>query len=117
MLPAELAFYSASSEHSCVCFISETLKPAEHAWVASYQIYSGIQLKPYSLCCIQLKLGTVFFRPVEDNSMCYGKVKPLLLQIEDVSDKIDAAVEPVIEALEKDFKPNPTSSTGPDAKE
>uniref|UniRef100_K3ZX53 Uncharacterized protein n=1 Tax=Setaria italica TaxID=4555 RepID=K3ZX53_SETIT len=36
-------------------------------------------------------------------------------KIEEVSDKIDAAVEPVIEALEKDFKPNPTSSTGSDA--
>ena len=106
MLPAKLAFYLASSEHSCVCFISETLRPAEHAWVASYQIYSGIQLK----------LETVFFRPVKDNSMYYGKVKPLLLQIEDMSEKIDAAMEPIIEALEKDFKPNPTSSTGSDAK-
>ena len=48
--------------------------------------------------------------------MYYGKVKPLLLQIEDMSDKIDAAVEPIIEALEKDFKPNPPSSTGSDAK-
>jgi 2-polyprenyl-3-methyl-5-hydroxy-6-metoxy-1,4-benzoquinol methylase len=45
------------------------------------------------------------------------KVEAVIKKIEDVSDKIDAAVEPVIEALEKDFKPNPTSSTGPDAKE
>ncbi|PUZ71091.1 hypothetical protein GQ55_2G287200 [Panicum hallii var. hallii] len=44
------------------------------------------------------------------------KVEAVIKKIEDVSDKIDAAVEPVIEALEKDFKPNPTSSTGPDAK-
>ncbi|CAN6196264.1 unnamed protein product [Urochloa humidicola] len=35
--------------------------------------------------------------------------------IKKVSDKIDAAVEPVIEALEKDFKSKPTSSTGSDA--
>jgi len=37
------------------------------------------------------------------------------MQIEEVSEKIDAAVEPVIEELEKDFKPNPKSSTGSDA--
>ncbi|OEL27808.1 hypothetical protein BAE44_0011175 [Dichanthelium oligosanthes] len=43
------------------------------------------------------------------------KVEAVITKIEDVSDKIDAAVEPVIEALEKDFKPNPTSSTGSDA--
>jgi hypothetical protein len=30
------------------------------------------------------------------------------MQVEELSDKIDAAVEPVvIEELEKDFKPNP----------
>ncbi|RCV12057.1 hypothetical protein SETIT_2G237800v2 [Setaria italica] len=43
------------------------------------------------------------------------KVEVVIKKIEEVSDKIDAAVEPVIEALEKDFKPNPTSSTGSDA--
>lgn len=37
------------------------------------------------------------------------------MQIEEVSEKIDDAVEPVIEELEKDFKPNPTSSTESDA--
>jgi len=44
------------------------------------------------------------------------KVEAVIKKIEDMSDKIDAAVEPIIEALEKDFKPNPTSSTGSDAK-
>ncbi|CAL5063943.1 unnamed protein product [Urochloa decumbens] len=43
------------------------------------------------------------------------KVEAVINKIEEVSDKIDAAVEPVIEALEKDFKSNPTSSTGSDA--
>jgi hypothetical protein len=37
------------------------------------------------------------------------------MQIEEVSEKIDAAVEPVIDELEKDFKPNTKSSTGSDA--
>ena len=37
------------------------------------------------------------------------------MQIEEVSEEIDAAVEPVIEELEKDFKPNTQSSTGSDA--
>jgi hypothetical protein len=31
--------------------------------------------------------------------------------VEELSDKIDATVEPVIEEVE-DFKPNPTSSSG-----
>ncbi|XP_066394481.1 uncharacterized protein [Miscanthus floridulus] len=43
------------------------------------------------------------------------KVEAVIDKIEEVSEKIDAAVEPVIEELEKDFKPNPKSSTGPDA--
>jgi hypothetical protein len=33
------------------------------------------------------------------------------MQVEELSDKIDDTVEPVIEELE-DFKPNPTSSSG-----
>lgn len=39
------------------------------------------------------------------------KLEAIIEKIEEVSDKIDDAVEPVIEELEKDFKPNPTSST------
>lgn len=42
------------------------------------------------------------------------KVDAVIDKIEEVSEKIDAAVEPVIEELEKDFKPNPKSSTGSD---
>ncbi|TVU09904.1 hypothetical protein EJB05_43403 [Eragrostis curvula] len=40
------------------------------------------------------------------------KVEDVIKKIEELSDKVDAAVEPVIEELEKDFKPNPTSSSG-----
>ncbi|KAL6656172.1 hypothetical protein ACP70R_006998 [Stipagrostis hirtigluma subsp. patula] len=43
------------------------------------------------------------------------KVEAIIKKIEKLSDQIDAAVEPVIEELEKDFKPNPTSSNGSDA--
>jgi hypothetical protein len=37
------------------------------------------------------------------------------MQVEEVSEKIDATVEPVIEELEKDLIPNPRSSSGSDA--
>uniref|UniRef100_A0A0A9DNZ7 Uncharacterized protein n=1 Tax=Arundo donax TaxID=35708 RepID=A0A0A9DNZ7_ARUDO len=43
------------------------------------------------------------------------KVEAVIKKIEEVSDQIDATVEPVIEELEKDFKPNPTSTGGSDA--
>ncbi|XP_062194536.1 uncharacterized protein LOC133897735 [Phragmites australis] len=43
------------------------------------------------------------------------KVEAVIKKIEDLSDRIDAAVEPVIEELEKDFKPDPTSTGGSDA--
>uniref|UniRef100_A0A453L0Z3 Uncharacterized protein n=3 Tax=Aegilops tauschii subsp. strangulata TaxID=200361 RepID=A0A453L0Z3_AEGTS len=39
----------------------------------------------------------------------------MIKKIEALSDKIDAAVEPVIENLEEEFKPNPASHAGSDA--
>ncbi|XP_062200046.1 uncharacterized protein LOC133902467 isoform X1 [Phragmites australis] len=42
------------------------------------------------------------------------KVEAVINKIEALSDQIDAAVEPVIEELENDFKPNTTSSSGSD---
>uniref|UniRef100_A0ACD5YFC1 Uncharacterized protein n=1 Tax=Avena sativa TaxID=4498 RepID=A0ACD5YFC1_AVESA len=43
------------------------------------------------------------------------KVEVIIRKIEMISDQIDAAVEPVIEQLEKEFKPSPASDVGSDA--
>ncbi|XP_047049102.1 uncharacterized protein LOC124654115 [Lolium rigidum] len=45
------------------------------------------------------------------------KVEVIIKKIETISDQIDAAVEPVIEELEKDFKPTTASDAGSDAQE
>lgn len=51
----------------------------------------------------------------ESKSLLMPLLTESLMQVEEVSEKIDATVEPVIEELEKDLIPNPRSSSGSDA--
>ncbi|CAM0951783.1 unnamed protein product [Alopecurus aequalis] len=43
------------------------------------------------------------------------KIEAIIKKIEMISDQIDAAVEPVIEKLEEEFKPTPSPEAGSDA--